>query len=400
MHAVISRPSTRGTRKPAPSSGDGTVLGPVGEGGDRHRGVPDASEIVGAAGAARSRGAAAKAGTVTTTRRRATPSVPSPRDDPVPAVAVGLDRVTAVPSGPRPPAPPRLRPAGRPAARARPRRRGTPVRRAPGPGPRSATVDGQARRRRRRPRMRLRDPAAASASWGAVAARLRSSARPALMPPTSGSTRRSTTSGPSGPRPPRRPTGRRSAPAGSGAAPGRGRPGHRRRRRARPTRSSGPQRRSGTPSTWPSGSGPQPAPGPDERLARRRRDQVVARGRARGTGLGAQGTRARNVSGPASTGTPPSAAVWILPPSRSPASSTVTAAPGPAQEPGGGQAGDPAADHDHTAAEGGRRQPAAARARTTSARVAQKAGSSFGDGVRAKARPQAVGRGRASMSRS
>ena len=186
--AVIVRPSTRGTRKPLPSSSRSIGVAVDGERDERHRRVGDRGEErrrrrrrAGATSAAAGAGGAGEHDAV--------------GDE---AAAVGERRTCQ-------PVPAALEAGGRVGSTSTPRRRRSATSAstsAPMPprGAKNTGALGSATRRPAapgRPRSARRRPLrAAASSCGTVAARLSWSVSPALMPPTSGSTRRSATSSP------------------------------------------------------------------------------------------------------------------------------------------------------------------------------------------------------------
>ncbi len=254
------------------------------------------------------------------------------------------------------------------------------------------------------------------------------------MPPTSGSTSRSTTRRPSflatsGPIA-RSPSGpRRSGRGATTSTSSRTLP----RRPRMPDRATG-KNRVGTPSSCPAGNG-----------RRRPPDQTAAPAAPIGSSSApspssrhsatASGRRPRNPSGPTSTGRPSNVSVFSLPPTRGVASSTTTVGvpgAGPSRPPVSSHAAaSPAMPAPTTAIVRGRERrplatppagpvgaaepaaafgPAAASAplggaispasSTTRARTSRKRASSFSDAVRTNATPAAAATARASTSRS
>ena len=166
----------------------------------------------------------------------------------------------------------------------------------------------------------------ASASCGVTARRLRWSASPALMPPTSGPTRRSSTSSPNRARMAGRPgSSPASARGSSGSTAARALPRHDSRRERAIGHSRGR-----CAEHEPRGQAVERAAGPDvgRQVAGATRSPASPTARARST---AAGERARNMSAPHSTlGSP--AKGWPGPcrPAGRPPPSTVTSAPSPA----------------------------------------------------------------------
>ncbi len=166
---------------------------------------------------------------------------------------------------------------------------------------------------------RLREAAAGARSWGRVACRLSRSARPAYTPPSSGSTRRSTTSRPSR-RATRSPTLTSSLDRAAGQHEVERHPGQaggaehlaagQRRQVAGHAQQGAGRQRSQDPAR------------PQQRLPRRRADQVVAEAGVGRRGRTPSGTRASMASAPSSTGRPPTSLTRTLPPRREEASST------------------------------------------------------------------------------
>ena len=229
--------------------------------------------------------------------------------------------------------------------------------RAVGQGPEdrgpAGAVSGATARRPARPSRRMRLPGwwDAAISTGNVAAALSSSTPPAWIPPTRGSTSRSTTGRPSR-SPTISPTDRspKAVPVpqvGFDQVPGHP---ERLRRAQDPRPGQGPPP-GGDPEVEPVGHGPEPAPGPDGGARRPHRDQLVGRARARRTGRWPRAAgpgRRRRPGRPVGRRTRRTAACPRS--DRSPRSTMdlgwrpVVPAPGH-QLPGRGQPGDPAPDH-------------------------------------------------------
>ena len=169
---------------------------------------------------------------------------------------------------------------------------------------------------------------AARRNWGAMAAQLMSSASPALMPPSNGSTNRSRTACPAHDRITspmlRSPAG--PSPAGSGSA---GSPGPASRARSSSGNSPGwtEPGSSGRPNTLPLGIG--------RSRSSSQREADRALGATNSSEMpnsahrsAAHGTRTRKESAPSSTGSPAKVLVTSLPPGTGEASSTTTSSLG------------------------------------------------------------------------
>ena len=235
-----------------------------------------------------------------------------------------------------------------------------------------------------------------------MAAALRWSTPPALIPPTRGSTNRSTTGRPSR-RPTMSPTDRSPASAaGRGRAPTRSRAARSRLAGGEDPRAGQRPPPGGHPEVESRRHGPQPAPGPDGGARRPDRDQLSGRGpaRRRARWPRAVGPGRRRRPGPRCdrrSGRSGACRRSGRPPSKTWTSGRGSARPSAGDQlPGCGQAGDARAHHGHGrhpghadggAAPGGAGAEADAAWRTTPARMSRKRGSSLRDGVRAKATP-------------
>ncbi len=256
---------------------------------------------------------------------------------------------------------------------------------------------------RRRRRMRLPGCWSAARRSGKVAAALSSSTSPAWMPPTRGSTRRSTTG-----RPRRRPDDLADR-AVAGDAPGAAVRGHqvachpqRLRGAEYPrTRERPPLGRHSEGRTF--GHRTQPSPCPDRRTGRADRHQLVGDAELFAQ-LGRLGSPreeriAGEIDGPAGelvrAELPPDSWRRVDEHDRRRAVRSRLSH----QLPRGREAGDTRADDDEGRA-GGRAHRRSAAARTTPARAARNRGSSLSDSVRANAMPASLATPAASTSRS
>ncbi len=212
-------------------------------------------------------------------------------------------------------------------------------------GPAASDNGGASRRRRRSPRTKLREPVAA-ASWGAVAARLRPSARPALIPPDQRlhqPVEHAATHAPADDLG----DGRIGGEAGAGkhkVEPG---PGD--RQRWHHARSGQRPQPDGHAEHVVGRERPQRAAGPHEGLPRRRLDQVAAQAEVAAEVGGVGHAGQERVGTGLHVHTDADA-------SQAPGLDLAAEAVGRleqgdvgvvAEEPGGGQAGDPPAHHDH-----------------------------------------------------